>query len=41
MTKKKRPFRNRLNDLSPKEWIKFQKSWFAHNPPPRRNFLKR
>lgn len=32
---KKRPFRNRLNDLSPKEWIKFQKSWFIHNPPPR------
>ncbi len=32
----KRPFRNRLNDLSPKEWLKFQKSWFIHNPPPRR-----
>lgn len=32
---KKRPFRNRLNNLSPKEWIKFQKSWFIHNPPPR------
>ncbi len=31
----KRPFRNRLNDLSPKEWLKFQKSWFVHNPPPR------
>ena len=31
----KRPFRNRLNDLTPKEWIKFQKSWFVHNPPPR------
>ena len=26
---------NKLNDLSPKEWIKFQKSWFIHNPPPR------
>ncbi len=26
---------NRLNDLSPREWIKFQKSWFIHNPPPR------
>lgn len=24
-----------MNDLSPKEWIKFQKSWFIHNPPPR------
>ena len=31
----KRPFRNRLNDLSSKEWLKFQKSWFIHNPPPR------
>jgi DNA modification methylase len=33
---KKRPFRNRLNDMSPKDWLKFQKSWFIHNPPPRR-----
>jgi DNA modification methylase len=33
---KKRPFRNQLNNLSPKEWIKFQKSWFIHNPPRRR-----
>ncbi len=32
----KRKFRNRLNDLEPKEWLKFQKSWFVHNPPPRR-----
>lgn len=31
-----RPFRNRLNGLSPKEWLKFQKSWFIHNPPPRK-----
>lgn len=31
----KRPFQNRLNDLEPKEWLKFQKSWFVHNPPPR------
>ncbi len=30
-----RPFRNRLNDLTPREWLKFQKSWFVHNPPPR------
>ncbi|MBP7693794.1 MAG: site-specific DNA-methyltransferase [Anaerolineales bacterium] len=29
-------FRNRLNDLEPKAWLKFQKSWFIHNPPPRR-----
>ena len=27
--------KNRLNDLSPKEWIKFQKSWFELNPPRR------
>ena len=26
---------NRLNDLTTKEWLKFQKSWFIHNPPPR------
>jgi DNA modification methylase len=31
----KRKFRNRLNDLTTKQWIKFQKSWFIHNPPPR------
>ena len=28
--------KNQLNELSAKEWIKFQKSWFIHNPPPRR-----
>lgn len=32
----KRSFRNKLNDLEPKDWLKFQKSWFVHNPPPRR-----
>lgn len=32
----KRSYQNRLNNLSPKEWIKFQKSWFIHNPPPRK-----
>lgn len=37
----KRPFRNKLNDLSPKEWLKFQKSWFIHNPPPRRKDVLR
>jgi DNA modification methylase len=37
----KRPFRNRLNELSPKEWLKFQKSWFVHNPPPRRKDVLR
>jgi len=31
----KRAFVNKLNDLDPKTWIKFQKSWFVHNPPPR------
>jgi len=33
MPKRARP--NNLNDLSPTEWIRFQKSWFVHNPPPR------
>jgi DNA modification methylase len=36
-----RPFRNRLNDLDPKTWLKFQKSWFVHNPPPRRKDVLR
>jgi DNA modification methylase len=31
----KRPFINRLNELDPKTWLKFQKSWFIHNPPRR------
>ncbi len=31
----KRAFTNRLNDLDPKSWLKFQKSWFIHSPPPR------
>jgi len=37
----KRPFINRLNELSPKDWIKFQKSWFVHNPPPRQKSVIR
>lgn len=37
----KRPFNNRLNDLDPKSWLKFQKSWFVHNPPPRRKDVLR
>ena len=37
----KRPFYNRLNDLDPKTWLKFQKSWFLHNPPPRRKDVLR
>ncbi len=37
----KRKLTNKLNDLSPKEWLKFQKSWFVHNPPPRQKDLLR
>jgi hypothetical protein len=37
----KRPFVNRLNDLDPRAWLKFQKSWFVHNPPPRRKDVAR
>ncbi len=32
----KKSLRNKLNDLDSKTWLKFQKSWFVHNPPPRR-----
>lgn len=28
---------NKLNELTGKEWIKFTKSWFIHNPPRREN----
>lgn len=27
---------NKLNGLDSKTWLKFQKSWFIHNPPPRK-----
>ncbi len=27
---------NKLNELDSKSWLKFQKSWFIHNPPPRK-----
>ena len=27
---------NKLNNLTNKAWLKFQKSWFIHNPPPRK-----
>lgn len=37
----KHPFKNHLNDLDPKSWLKFQKSWFLHNPPPRRKDVMR
>ena len=33
---KKHTMRNKLNDLDAKTWLKFQKSWFIHNPPPRK-----
>ncbi|HKY84435.1 MAG TPA: DNA methyltransferase [Anaerolineales bacterium] len=32
---------NRLNDLESKAWLKFQKSWFVHNPPPRNSDVLR
>jgi DNA modification methylase len=35
----KRP--NRLNNLEPKAWLKFQKSWFIHNPAPRQKGVLR
>src|SRR5512135_182510 len=38
---KKRQITNKLNNLSPKEWLKFQKSWFIHNPPPRQKNVLR
>lgn len=28
--------KNKLNDLTGKEWIKFSKSWFVHRPPKRK-----
>ena len=37
----KRTLTNRLNNLSSKEWLKFQKSWFIHNPPPRQKNVLR
>ena len=37
----KHPFRNHLNDLDPKSWLKFQKSWFIHTPPPRQKGVLR
>jgi DNA modification methylase len=37
----KRPFRNKLNNLDTKSWLKFQKSWFIHNPPPRQKDVLR
>jgi DNA modification methylase len=37
----KRSYQNRLNDLDRKNWLKFQKSWFLHNPPPRRKDVLR
>jgi DNA modification methylase len=36
-----RTSKNPLNDLPNKDWLKFQKSWFIHNPPPRRKDVLR
>jgi DNA modification methylase len=36
-----RVIKNKLNDMSSKDWLKFQKSWFIHNPPPRRKDVLR
>src|SRR5512135_3366802 len=38
---KKRQITNKLNNLTSKEWLKFQKSWFVHNPPPRQKNVLR
>jgi DNA modification methylase len=32
---------NKLNDLDSKRWLKFQKSWFIHNPPARKKGVLR
>jgi DNA modification methylase len=32
---------NKLNDLDSKTWLKFQKSWFIHNPPQRKKGVLR
>ncbi len=32
---------NKLNELDSKQWLKFQKSWFIHNPPPRKKGVLR
>ena len=37
----KRSITNRLNELSSREWLRFQKSWFIHNPPPRQKNVLR
>ena len=29
--------KNRLNNLFSNEWLKFTKTWFVHNPPPRKS----
>jgi DNA modification methylase len=28
--------KNKLNELNAKEWLKFTKTWYIHNPPPRK-----
>lgn len=39
--RRERKYVNRLNDLSNKEWLQFQKSWYVHNPPKRRKDVLR
>ena len=34
-------YKNRMNDLDNKTWLKFQKSWFIHNPPRRKKGVLR
>ena len=34
-------YKNRMNDLDNKTWLKFQKSWFIHNPPRRKKDVLR
>jgi len=33
--------KNKLNDLSTRDWLLFQKSWFVHNPPRRQKGVLR
>ena len=38
---RRRKLVNKLNELSNKEWLQFQKSWFVHNPPRRKQGVLR
>ncbi|MCE5240737.1 site-specific DNA-methyltransferase [bacterium] len=41
MARKEWRDKNKLNDLSTRDWLLFQKSWFVHNPPPRQKGVLR